>query len=319
MTAVLENVNPYSHLGLKRRPTYEEIIGLIDENEKLTGRLPDRTATFYKASPEGSFFDGTDHLEVLKEQQQRIHERQMRELLLRQNVRYNETTFNVDRIQQLRRERTTPEPETPSSEDGMASAGMQTELQRRATDHANRMQQTGEAHQGLLSRSASSIMDGIFNLSPLSRTGSRAQTPALQMPQPKREPPEVINIASDVETSEAEMLTARGEQPIERAEVEPKSAVLRTISYRTNVGTLSEEALKFQLYIRGIDVDDLAPEMQVETRPRGSRGSGLTPKQFYKDLAQKMVQDGKWQTRVEEELLKKRIAEYRNKSRASTG
>ena len=53
MTAVLENVNPYSKYGLKRRPTYDEIIGLIDDNEKLTGQLPDREATKFKASPEG--------------------------------------------------------------------------------------------------------------------------------------------------------------------------------------------------------------------------------------------------------------------------
>ena len=310
-TAKLELINPYSHLGLKRRPTYQEIIGLIDENETLTGKLPDRTATFYKASPEGSFFDGTDHLEVLKEQQQRIHERQMRELLLRQNVRNNGNTFNVDRLQQLRRERTAPEPETPS-EDGMASAGMQTELQRRATDYANRMQQTGEAHQGLLSRSASSIMDGIFGgLSPLSRTGSRPQTPALQIPQPTQSQPQVINIASDVETSEAEMLTAR-EQKQEQAT--PRQPVLRTITYRTNIGTMSEEALKFQLYIRGVDVDD--PEMSLEGLKKKGKGRGKTTKAHYLDIAQKMLNDGRWQTRVEEELLKKRINEYRSKGTA---
>ena len=57
MTAVLENINPYQRYGLRRRPTYDEIINLIDENETITGKLPDRTATFYKASPEGSFFD----------------------------------------------------------------------------------------------------------------------------------------------------------------------------------------------------------------------------------------------------------------------
>ena len=62
-----------------------------------------------------------------------------------------------------------------------------------------------------------------------------------------------------------------------------------------------------------MDVDD--PETRVETRPRGSKGSGLTPKQFYVDLAQKMVEDGRWKTRIEEELLKKRIQEYRNKNK----
>ena len=55
MTAVLENINPYSKYGLKRRPTYDEIIGLIDENEKLTGQLPNRDATQFKASQEVHF------------------------------------------------------------------------------------------------------------------------------------------------------------------------------------------------------------------------------------------------------------------------
>ena len=31
MTAVLENVNKFSYLGLRRRPTYNEVIGLIKE------------------------------------------------------------------------------------------------------------------------------------------------------------------------------------------------------------------------------------------------------------------------------------------------
>ena len=171
-TAKLEMINPYSHLGLKRRPTYQEIIGLIDENETLTGKLPDRTATFYKASPEGSFFDGTDHLEVLKEQQQRIHERQMRELLLRQNVRYNGNTFNVDRIQQQRRERTAPEPETLSSNE--TDAQMQTELQQRATAYANRQQQTGQARNTFLQRATSlPILSRLMSV-----TSSPAGTPA---------------------------------------------------------------------------------------------------------------------------------------------
>ena len=63
----------FSKYGFRRRPTYDEIAVLIKENETLTGNLPDRTAKFFKASPEGSF------LEALKEQQNRIHERQMRE------------------------------------------------------------------------------------------------------------------------------------------------------------------------------------------------------------------------------------------------
>ena len=214
-TATLELINPYAKYGLKRRPTYQEIIGLIDENETLTGKLPDRTATFYKASPEGSFFDGTDHLEVLKEQQQRIHERQMRELLLRQNM--GGRTYHAERLRQQRNENAPPQPETPN-DDNMADAQMQTELQRRATEYANRQQQTGEAHQGFLSRTSTPpIIRELFDFSPLSRTSSRGGvTPQLRMPQPRdgRITPEGVNnpelfVIGGETDSEGEMMTAR--------------------------------------------------------------------------------------------------------------
>ena len=101
MTATLKMNNPYSKLGLKRRPTYDEIIGLISENETITGKLPNRDATFFKGSPEGSFFDGSDSLELLKDEQERLLLRQMGELLLRQNSRRNGTTFHSQRMQRL--------------------------------------------------------------------------------------------------------------------------------------------------------------------------------------------------------------------------
>ena len=101
MTATLKMNNPYSKLGLKRRPTYNEIIGLISENETITGKLPNRDATFFKGSPEGSFFDGSDSLEVLKDEQERLLLKQMGELLLRQNARRNGTTFHTQRTRSL--------------------------------------------------------------------------------------------------------------------------------------------------------------------------------------------------------------------------
>lgn len=79
-TTTLEMINNlYSKYGLKRRPTYEEIIGLMGENDTITSKLANRDATFFKASPESSFFDGLDRLELLKEQQNSIPERQFRE------------------------------------------------------------------------------------------------------------------------------------------------------------------------------------------------------------------------------------------------
>ena len=148
MTAVLENVNKFSYLGLRRRPTYNEVIGLIKENEALANPLPNRDATFFKASNEGSFFDGLDHLEVLKEQQQRILQRQVQDLLLRQNVRQNGGTYHLERYRQQFSSDTSSS-STPMSigdDRGTLSVGIQADLQRRQAQLRNRQQQTGEAH-----------------------------------------------------------------------------------------------------------------------------------------------------------------------------
>ena len=98
----MAKVDKYSIYGLKRRPTYEEIIGIIDEsNEKITGKLPDRSATMFRNSQEGSYFDGADAMEQLKEEQGRLLLRQMSDILLRQNVRTAGRTYHTERIQQL--------------------------------------------------------------------------------------------------------------------------------------------------------------------------------------------------------------------------
>ena len=69
MTARFELDNPYAKYGLKRRPTFEEIVGLISDDKKALQPLPNREATRFRNSPQGSLFDGADAMELLKEQQ----------------------------------------------------------------------------------------------------------------------------------------------------------------------------------------------------------------------------------------------------------
>ena len=221
-TATLELVNPYSKYGFKRRPTYNEIIGLINENETITGQLPDRTATLYKASPEGSFFDGTDALELMKEQQNRISQRQLQELLLKQNTTLRGLTYNLERLRQSSSSSSSSSTPVATGEDrGTLSLGLQTDLQRREAQLRDRQQQTGEAHRSLLSRATTPVIDGLF--SSLSRQSSRIFprtgqdtpsdvarifeediSPRLRQPQPQQA--ETFIIGSE---SEGEMMTAR--------------------------------------------------------------------------------------------------------------
>ena len=53
-TAVIDT-NKMNKLGLRRKPTYQEIIGMLDDNDKITGKLPNRDATFFKSSPRRLF------------------------------------------------------------------------------------------------------------------------------------------------------------------------------------------------------------------------------------------------------------------------
>ena len=203
-TATLEHVNKFDYLGLRRRPTYNEIIGLIKENETLTGELPNRDATFFKASNEGSFFDGMDSLEVLKEQQQRILQRQLQDLLLRQTVRSNGGTFHLERHKQSSSD-TAPPPAEVQPDRDMLSAQVQADLQQRQQQLQDRQQQTGEASQSFLERTTSlPVIGGMLSSLRGSGAGGSAGS-AQHFDLTEDNPPEVMSSA----TSEGEMMTAR--------------------------------------------------------------------------------------------------------------
>ena len=309
-TATLELINPYSKLGLKRRPTYDEIINLINENETITGQLPDRTATLYKASPEGSFFDGTDALELLKEQQNRILQRQMQDLLRRQTVRSNGGTFNLERQRQ-----NTPSSSSSSTPISVGSdfgtlraAGMQTELQKRARQAMSRQQQTGGAHAEQTSQQSRLPTLDSF----LSNITSPLQRMIRPLPIPSRQPQTTDLTTDDVEEAQEqffpeEMTTAREEEPKKPAKLMSK------ISYSTNISNWSEGELAFQLYVRGVDVND--PEISLEDVKKKGKGRGMTNRQHYRHIAQNMIANGEWDRRIEEQLLQSRIAEYKNRNR----
>ena len=207
-TAVLENNNKFACLGLKRRPTYDELIGLMNENASLFGPTPDRRASAFKASPEGSFFDGLNYTDKLKEEQERILNKQMRDILFRQNV--ENQSIAIAQPQQNNQTSTATQTETlPTG--NIAGAGIHAQLEQVRQQQETRRQQTGEAHRGMLP-TIQGVMSNILSLSP-SRT--RTQTP---MAQPM---PQSFNISSEESEPElmtdAEMQTARGEPPPEDA------------------------------------------------------------------------------------------------------
>lgn len=59
--------------------------------------LPNRDATFFRNSPEGSFFDGIHQMEDLKDELQRLLLRQMNDILMRQDMRTAGRTLHTER------------------------------------------------------------------------------------------------------------------------------------------------------------------------------------------------------------------------------
>ena len=209
----MANVDKYSIYGLKRRPTYEEIIGVIDEsNEKITGKLPDRSATMFRNSQEGSYFDGADAMEQLKEEQGRLLLRQMSDILLRQNVRTAGRTYHTERLQQLPTtspviaqptqpmnvdeeltQQTTPT--VPSSSTQQASQ-LNAELTQRANTAMKRREETAMNHRGeVFKQSKPTIPEQIHHINP-----PRSFAPIK---------PESFNIATDEEMPPAPKAKAK--------------------------------------------------------------------------------------------------------------
>lgn len=178
-------VDKFSIYGLKRRPTYNEIIGMLDDNEKITGKLPNRDATFFRNSQEGSYFDGSDAMEQLREEQGRLLLRQMSDLLLRQNVRTAGRTYHAERstrlpttsptiaqptqpmdVEQETTAQTQPTPTAPKFNTQQASQ-IQAELNQRMNSAVKRRTETSINHRGeMFKQNKPTITEQIHHINP---------------------------------------------------------------------------------------------------------------------------------------------------------
>ena len=271
-TAVIENVNNMSKYGLRRKPTYEEITNLISENEKLTGTLPNRDATFFRNSPEGSIFDGADAMEQLKEEQGRLLLRQMSDILLRQNVRTAGRTYHTERLQQLPttspviaqptqpmnvdEELTTQTtPTVPSSSTQQASQ-LNAELTQKANTTMKRREETAMNHRGeVFKQSKPTIPEQIHHINP-----PRSFAPIK---------PESFNIATDDEVmpqAKAKPRSAGGsKEPL--PQTKPKA--------KASASSSSSQALPV---VEVMDVSSSSKRASPETtiEPRGKAGRPAT-------------------------------------------
>ena len=264
-------VDKYSIYGLKRRPTYEEITNLISENEKIGMPLPNRDATFFKSSPEGSFFDGANAMEQLREEQGKLLLRQMNDILLRQNVRTAGRTYHTERLQQL--PTTSPviaqptqpmnvdeeltqqaTPTIPSSSTQQASQ-LNAELTQRANTAMKRREETAMNHRGeVFKQNKPTIPEQIHHINP-----PRSFAPIK---------PESFNIATDDEV-------------MPQAKTKPKAGPKAVASASSS----SQAMPVIEVMDKSSSSKRASPETQIEPRgkagrPATSGASASRPKHF---------------------------------------
>ena len=265
----MAKVDKYSIYGLKRRPTYEEIIGVIDEsNEKITGKLPDRSATMFRNSQEGSFFDGSNAMEQLKEEQGRLLLRQMSELLLRQNVRTAGRTYHTERMQRLPTTSSTiaqptqpmnvdeelttqTTPTVPSSNTHQASQ-LNAELTQRANTTMKRREETAINHRGeVFKQNKPTIPEQIHHINPPRsfapiKPEMYSMATDEEMPQAKAKPkakPSASSSSSQalpvVEVMDTSSTNKRGANP--ETTIEPRGKAGRPKSFKAGTERMNAE------------------------------------------------------------------------------
>ena len=98
-----------------------------------------------------------------------------------------------------------------------------------------------------------------------------------------------------------------------------------TIDYSTDINhwkgsTVKEEDLLFQLHLRGAGLTEEQEQQYSNTKKKG-KGKEETGRTYLVGLVEKLINNGKWMTKVNDELLRKRIEGWRDikgKGKAAT-
>ena len=321
--ASLELINPYAKFGLKRRPTYEEIVGLIGENNLITGKLPNRDATFFKASPQGSFFDGSDHLELLKDQEMRILDRQMREAMMKQEARRNGHTYAVHKMNA----------ETPVQANADAindeydfstlqqtarqnEAMVDTQLQDIATATKQKAEEVGRAMASNLREMGGTLFHKMLS-NRQSAPSATTRTVPDNLPVLEYEGSPISggdDAQVEYQATGASSSTAQQPPPLPMTPLF-RTTIDNTISpvYWKENPNLTVNDIKFQFYLRGIQVPEES-EIQEEMKHKG-RGKARTYKEYLTDMILDTIDNGGWIVNLGKGRIEELKASFKGKGK----
>ena len=288
---------------LQLRPTYDEMIGMINEQDKENrppiDKVIDRRATLFRNNQFGSQFDNLDFLGLKKQEDDKV-KNELRLTQLRQTamgtgssmgiLSYGGLTpvgaYNADGF------------ETPDSDDYRMTAEQINRI--RAELEAGERRQR-EAQQASSSSARSDLSDATSQSLP-------AGVPIHSMATDEDLPP--LETPTEVAEEEEE------EEDDDETQVPPQSRKHKeTIDYNENIDRwrqkdISVDDILFQLHLRGIQ---LTEEQEEEMEKLKIKGKGKTPtkKDYLLNYVERLIQTGKWTDEVNDQLLQKRMEDWR--------
>ena len=288
---------------LKLRPTYDEMIGMIEdadkENRPPIEKVIDRRATLFRNNQFGSQFDNVDFLGLKKQEEDKV-KNEMRQTQLRQTAMGTGSSLGI-----LSYGGRTPVGacnadgfETPDSDDYRLTAEQINRI--RAELEAGERRQR-EAQQASSSSARSDLSDATSQSSP---AGIPIHSMATDEDLPTLETP--TEVAEEEEEEE---------EDDDETQVPPQSRKHKeTIDYNENTDRwrqkdISVDDILFQLHLRGIKLTEEQEEME-KLKIKG-KGKSPTKQDYLINHVERLIQTGKWADEVNDQLLQSRMEDWR--------
>ena len=291
---------------LQLRPTYDEMIGMINEQDKENRppieKVIDRRATLFRNNQFGSQFDNLDFLGLKKQEDDKV-KNEMRQTQLRQTaiatgssmgiLSYGGLTpvgaYNADGF------------ETPDSDDYRMTA-----------EQINRIRaelEAGERRQREAQQSSSSSARS--DLSVATSQSLPAGVPIHSMATDEDLPP--LETPTEVAEEDEE---EEEEDDDDETHMRPQSRKHKeTIDYNENIDRwknkdVSVDDILYQLHSRGIKLTEEQEEEMEKLKIKG-KGKLPTKKDYLINYVERLIQKGKWADEVNDQLLQSRMEDWR--------
>ena len=291
---------------LKLRPTYDEMIGMIeaqsDENRPSIETVIDRRATLFRNNQFGSQFDNIDFLGLRKQEEDRAKE-SVRQAQLRQTAISTGSSMGVLTSSGF----TTPAEVYDMADDDDMTSEEATRIRAEMERYLQRQQQTQQSS----SSTARSDLDEAHRQSLLAGVEMyRMNTDGTD------DMPPLVNIEEGGEEDfedDPELIPADDDEATKAPAQARKHK--ETIEYSTKITkwqdkSVQEDDLRFQLFLRGIEMTSEQEESISKLKVKG-KGRNQTRKDYLINYVDRLIQTGKWTDQVNDQLLQKRMVEWR--------